>query len=363
MCSRSSLYSRLPEFPYPRLHPQAGNKQPTKPKSHWRQYKQPSPARHSGTFYARPPRPLLRNHLTTEHSRSISTVRGPLSVSYKRERVSVKGKKRELRSRIRVPTRQGPGPYTQPQSLWSPKPQIPRLPWATWAELAPRSPEPATPHSQPRYSVTSTITLPEPPSPSLRLRASLIRYAHAHAQQVAVDANAGCALSRIPRPRPAIAPFRPRLLPPNTASWHRTTGPSRQHSLPSPPQPPPPHHHHHHHNHNHSHNHHPRSRNSSDNLPQPYLRPRPQIPAPAIPITQPSSGLATNRLPRLPLQPLADQLANIPQPKSLALASPRRCLRRSSLPASLRSRRSDAVRRRTRGATRPASARIRTTGL
>lgn len=241
------------------------------------------------------------------------------------------------------------------------KPQIPRLPWATWAELAPRSPEPATPHSQPRYSVTSTLTFPEPPSQSLRLRASLIRYAHAHAQQVAVDANAGCALSIRPRNPPCTRTFSPTTFAPNTASWHRTTDPSRQHSLPSPPPPPPPHHHHHNHSHNHNHN--PRSRNTSDNLPQPYPRPPPQILAPAIPITQPSSGLATNLPPRPPLQPLADQLANIPQPKSPALASPHRCLRRSSLPASLRSRRSDAVRRRTSGATRPASARIRTTGL
>lgn len=166
-----------------------------------------------------------------------------------------------------------------------------------------------------------------------------------------------------PESPPCNRTFSPKTFAPNTASWHRTTGPSRQHSLPSPPQPPPPHHHHHHHrNHNHSHNHPPRSRNSSDNLPQPYPRPRPQILAPAIPITQPSSGLATNRPPPPRLQPLADQLANILQPKSPVLASPRRYLRRSSLPASLRSRRSDAVRRRTRGATLPASARIRITG-
>lgn len=69
LCSKSSLYSRLPSFPSPRLHPQAGTKHPSNqatnqtPKSHWKQYKQPSPARHSGTFYARPPRPLLRNYL------------------------------------------------------------------------------------------------------------------------------------------------------------------------------------------------------------------------------------------------------------------------------------------------------------
>lgn len=237
------------------------------------------------------------------------------------------------------------------------KPQIPRLPWATWQSSR------HDPQSLPRHTHSLAIpSLPpspsrSPPSPSLRLRASLIRYAHAHAQQVAVDANAGCALSILPRNPPCNRTFSPTTFAPNTASWHRTTDPSRQHSLPSPPPPPPPHHHHHNHNHN------PRSRNTSDNLPHPYPRPPPQILAPAIPITQPSSGLATNRPPRPPLQPLADQLSNIPQPKSPALASPHRCLRRSSLPASLRSRRSDAVRRRTSGAIRPASARIRTTGL
>lgn len=103
-----------------------------------KQYKQPSRARPSGTSL-RSATSTFITQLTTEHSRSISTARGPLSVSYKGER------ERRGKTRITEPHpcshQTGPRPNTQPQSLWSPKPQIPRLPWTTWAELAPRSPE------------------------------------------------------------------------------------------------------------------------------------------------------------------------------------------------------------------------------
>ena len=255
--------------------------------------------------------------------------------------------KRELRSHIRAPTRQAPVLPLSPNLAGRPNHKYPDclgLPGQS-SRHDPQSR--ATPHSQPRYSVTSTLTFPEPLSPSLRFRASLIRYAHAHAQPVAVDANAGCALSILTRPRHRTCHrlYLPKICPrfcSSTASWHRTTGPSRQHSLPSPPPPPPPRHHHH-----------PRNRNSSDDPPQPHHRPRLQSPAPVISIRHPSRGRATNHPPRPSHPPLAASPANIPQPKSPALASQRRCLRRSDSPASLRSRRSDAVgRRRRRGATR-----------
>lgn len=109
--------------------------------------------------------PLLRSatstfitQLTTEHSRSISTVRGPLSVSYKGERG--RREKRELRSRIRVPTRQGPALTLSPNLSGRPNHKYPDclgLPGQS-SRHDPQSR--ATPHSQPRYSVTSTLSFP-----------------------------------------------------------------------------------------------------------------------------------------------------------------------------------------------------------
>lgn len=118
---------------------QETNKQPTSPKSHRNQYKQTSPARPSGTSL-RSATSTFITQLTTEHSRSIRTARGPLSVSYKGEREGG-GKKRITEPHPRS-HQTGPGSSNSaPISLVAQTTNTQDLPWATWAELAPRSPE------------------------------------------------------------------------------------------------------------------------------------------------------------------------------------------------------------------------------
>lgn len=144
LCSQSALYPPLPSSSCPRPQPQTAGQAPGPAQATYLQtLRAASTARPGPVGPLRSATSTFITQLTTEHSRSAGTARGPLSVSYKGEivRGGRRKKKRESRSRIRVPTSQGPVPRAQPQSLWPSKPQIPRLPWAPWAELAPRSPE------------------------------------------------------------------------------------------------------------------------------------------------------------------------------------------------------------------------------